>query len=972
MKKRLLDIIILASFLIINIPFVISADTPILSDAYPNNQEANYNPRLSITLSDYTDSRRPLTVVFETNNTETGEWVAIGEPQTGSNGVYTQHTTGFDQKNTAYYWRVNVYNRFDERDPDPILLATGDYSFVAQPFVLKWTYNTGAATEIEPLAVDVNKDGFYEIFATGQGKVTCLDGRTGALLWSFSNGGIYEHAPFEIHDLNNDGIEEVVIASGSRTIALHADDGSVYWNVPVESADKHLLILDTDGSRYPYVYIASSDISQGENGTGRLRKLNGTNGKILVEVFAWRPCYGGLSADDVNNDGKFELYMGDRSVYYEAPSYGKGIQAYDADTLELLWYDDEVLCSSHSPALIDINDDGTRDAVVMQQGGSGLYVFDGAKSLEQGEAVRMPDKWADTLDLTGHSQFSIWDIDGDNNVEMITNRNNVVKIWDIGSWQLDATLDYAKDPPKIADVIGDSKLEIILAEGNIKIYDGSYNLVETITGANAIAQTLVQDIDDDGQNELIVTSYLNGVIKVYETSAYAPTPRVRTNNQYYSERRLGVGVYIPPPGAPQPILKGTSIEDGAINVPKQPALSVHVIDFHYDLMDIEISTNASGKWEFHSFNGVGNGWYSLPTELTDKMNELNTKYYWKVSAVDPDGDNLVTERTFSFTTSPCEPGIEYLTYYADTDSDTYGDNANPLIWCIVPGNEPPEDYVLNNTDCDDSRSNTYPGAEEICDGIDNNCDGISELDNDSDGVYDCLDNCPLVYNPDQNDTDNDTFGDACNCGNGIINEGEQCDGSNFGGKSCSSYGHNRGSLSCTGVCTIDSSKCYTKRSSSGGGSSSGGSRTPTPTNASADWICGNWSECINGKQSQPCTHRTLDARKTNTRDCTGGITKPTIIMPTEAELAAAGTTNTSAEETTPVESTGNEVIDSSTAPSEVPEITGAAIGTTTTERPLWALMLMIVGILMAIALFGFRKKKPKAISKEKEIRILKG
>ena len=117
----------------------------------------------------------------------------------------------------------------------------------------------------------------------------------------------------------------------------------------------------------------------------------------------------------------------------------------------------------------------------------------------------------------------------------------------------------------------------------------------------------------------------------------------------------------------------------------------------------------------------------------------------------------------------------------------------------------------------------------------------------------------------------------------------------------------------------------------------------------------------------------MNAQKTNTRDCTGGITKPTIIMPTEAELAAAGTTNTSAEETTPVESAVSEGIDnSSTNISEVPGITGAAIGTTTTERPLWALMLMIVGILMAIALFGFRKKKPKAISKEKEIRILKG
>lgn len=59
-----------------------------------------------------------------------------------------------------------------------------------------------------------------------------------------------------------------------------------------------------------------------------------------------------------------------------------------------------------------------------------------------------------------------------------------------------------------------------------------------------------------------------------------------------------------------------------------------------------------------------------------------------------------------------------IIYYADADGDTFGD---PLV--STTACHPPAGYVLDNTDCDDADSNTYPGAPELCDGKDNNCEG---------------------------------------------------------------------------------------------------------------------------------------------------------------------------------------------------------------------------------------------------------
>jgi len=78
-------------------------------------------------------------------------------------------------------------------------------------------------------------------------------------------------------------------------------------------------------------------------------------------------------------------------------------------------------------------------------------------------------------------------------------------------------------------------------------------------------------------------------------------------------------------------------------------------------------------------------------------------------------------------------------YYLDLDGDGYGDPATVLAACA-----PPVGYTDNADDCDDADPELRPGAVEICDGLDNNCDGhlgVDESDDDGDGWRGCEGDC---------------------------------------------------------------------------------------------------------------------------------------------------------------------------------------------------------------------------------------
>ena len=110
----------------------------------------------------------------------------------------------------------------------------------------------------------------------------------------------------------------------------------------------------------------------------------------------------------------------------------------------------------------------------------------------------------------------------------------------------------------------------------------------------------------------------------------------------------------------------------------------------------------------------GDGYTVIDGDCDDSDAAVNPGASEVCDTIDNDCDGTVDE----------DSATDVLTWYADADSDGYGDSASTDLDCYQPTG-----YVADATDCDDTDANTYPGASEYCDGHDDDCDG--DVDEDS-------------------------------------------------------------------------------------------------------------------------------------------------------------------------------------------------------------------------------------------------
>ncbi|MBC8045965.1 MAG: T9SS type A sorting domain-containing protein [Fimbriimonadaceae bacterium] len=175
---------------------------------------------------------------------------------------------------------------------------------------------------------------------------------------------------------------------------------------------------------------------------------------------------------------------------------------------------------------------------------------------------------------------------------------------------------------------------------------------------------------------------------------------------------------------------------------------------------IKLDENGDIQWQ-DAYGGTSGDGISYFHENTDGSYILGGYSYSSVGG-NKTVDNLGSS---DYWILKLAPETYTIYFFADTDGDGYGDPDD-----VIESETQPEGYIANNLDCDDSNENINPSAIEICNDIDDNCDGNTDEE--------------LLINY-YADIDNDGFGNPLNILNdcfppyGYVLNNYDCDDANI-------------------------------------------------------------------------------------------------------------------------------------------------------------------------------------------------
>jgi hypothetical protein len=216
------------------------------------------------------------------------------------------------------------------------------------------------------------------------------------------------------------------------------------------------------------------------------------------------------------------------------------------------------------------------------------------------------------------------------------------------------------------------------------------------------------DINSIGEQKLI-TLQLPTALQLYKDSVYIVMVGNTVGSQAFKVCRSGAAI-------DQTSFVRYPENNGLLFMAKMPVVRMNL----FTLAQLPGCTNPLAI-NFSPSALIDDGSCDIPGCIYPTSSNYNASANWYDGSCIVLGCTIPTACNYS-TIATVNDGscIFPVTYYADSDSDNFGNLNSPLSSCSIPAG-----YVLNTSDCNDTNASVNPNATEICNTFDDDCDGLT-------------------------------------------------------------------------------------------------------------------------------------------------------------------------------------------------------------------------------------------------------
>jgi len=330
---------------------------------------------------------------------------------------------------------------------------------------------------------DIDNDGYADVIvgtAWGDCSVIALSGKTGAILWKHDThefgGGGWIYQVDSKYDYNNDGFPDVLAAAGDdgnntgphRAYCLNGKTGATIWSRSTEGACFSVIgVEDFTGDGQPDAVAGATSANQAN---GRVFGIDGSNGSVKWTFYpSGSSTWALLQIDDVNGDGIRDVASGDFSghVYFHNAATGVQLKSLNVGNDIILRFQD----------MGDVNADGHPDFLVAHSGPEGMMV-NGYSGTFLWQKTLADQSW----NLTNMGDIN-WDGVNDAAIGTLYN-NNYTYFMDGKNGDIlesGATPSPVDAISSIPDIVGDVSMELVVGcrNGGVFCVSGGYDSTTT-------------------------------------------------------------------------------------------------------------------------------------------------------------------------------------------------------------------------------------------------------------------------------------------------------------------------------------------------------------------------------------------------------------------------------------------------------------------------------------------------------------